>query len=46
MNYRVGIIGGNYSTSIAIGLFSNLINLILLLSSNWISKKLTDYGIF
>ena len=44
--YRVGIIGGNYSTSIAIGLFSNLINLILLLSSNWISKKLTDYGIF
>lgn len=44
--YRVGIIGSNYSTSIAIGLFSNLINLILLLSSNWISKKLTDYGIF
>ena len=44
--YQVGIISGQYSTSIAIGLFSNLINLILLLGSNWASKKLTDYGIF
>ena len=44
--YQVGINNGQYSTSIAIGLFSNLINLILLLSSNWVSKKLTDYGIF
>jgi len=44
--YQVGITNGQYSTSIAIGLFSNLINLILLLGSNWVSKKLTDYGIF
>ena len=44
--YQVGINNGQYSTSIAIGLFSNLINLILLLGSNWVSKKLTDYGIF
>ena len=44
--YQVGITSGQYSTSIAIGLFSNLVNLILLLSSNWVSKKLTDYGIF
>ena len=44
--YQVGINNGQYSTSIAIGLFSNLVNLILLLGSNWASKKLTDYGIF
>ena len=44
--YQVGINNGKYSTSIAIGLFSNLVNLILLLGSNWASKKLTDYGIF
>ena len=44
--YRVGIMNGNYSFGQAIGLFSSLINLALLLSSNWVSKKLTDYGIF
>jgi len=32
--------------STAVGLFSSLINLTLLLSSNWVCKKLTDQGIF
>ena len=36
----------DYGLSTAVGLFSSLTNLILLLSSNWICKKMTDQGIF
>ena len=44
--YRVGIMNGNYSFGQAIGLFTSLVNLALILSANWLSRKLTDYGIF
>lgn len=44
--YRVGILYSDYSTSIAIGLLANIVNLILLVSANTISKKLTDNSIF
>ena len=44
--YRVGIINGNYSFAQAIGLFTSLVNLTLILSANWLSRKLADYGIF
>ena len=44
--YRVGIGNADYSTSISIGLFTSLVNLVLLLGSNFVSKKLTDNGIF
>lgn len=40
--YKMGLISNQYSLSSAIGLFNNIINLILLLSVNWISKKLGD----
>ena len=36
----------DYGLSTAVGLFSALVNLALLLSSNWVCKKLTDQGIF
>ncbi len=36
----------DYGMSTAVGLFSSLVNLTLLLSSNWVCKKLTDQGIF
>ncbi len=36
----------DYGLSTAVGLFSSLVNLTLLLSSNWVCKKLTDQGIF
>ena len=36
----------DYGLSTAVGLFSSLTNLVLLLSSNWICKKMTDQGIF
>ena len=44
--YHVGIVAADYSKSIAIGLFTNIVNLILLVTANFISKKLTDEGIF
>ncbi|MDD7740422.1 MAG: ABC transporter permease subunit [Fusicatenibacter sp.] len=40
--YKVGLVSNQYSLSSAIGLFNNLINLILLLTVNAISKKLGD----
>lgn len=43
--YKVGLIDMQYSYSAAINLFNNLVNIALLLTVNWISKKITDYGI-
>lgn len=40
--YKMGLISSQYSLSAAIGLFNNIINLILLLLVNWISKKVSD----
>lgn len=40
--YKVGIIGGQYSFSAAVGLFNNVVNFILLITVNRISKKVTD----
>lgn len=44
--YKIGILGGQYSYSAAIGLFNNVINILLLLLFNQLSKKLTDVGLF
>ncbi len=43
--YQVGIREGQYSYSAAINLFNSVINLILLLSVNAITKKTNDVGI-
>ena len=40
--YKMGLIGGQYSLSAAINMFNSVINLILLLSVNYISQKLSD----
>lgn len=40
--YKMGLISNQYSLSSAIGLFNNVINLVLLLLVNAISKKLSD----
>lgn len=40
--YKMGLVSNQYSLSSAIGLFNNVINLLLLLLVNWISKKLSD----
>lgn len=40
--YKMGMISSQYSLSAAVSLFNNIINLILLLSVNLITKKLND----
>ncbi len=44
--YNVGIGSANFSYTAAIGLFINVINFILIISVNRISKKITDVGLF
>ena len=44
--YKVGMINFQYSYSTAIGLFNTVVNLIILLSVNWISKRYTKTGLF
>ena len=43
--YEIGLIGGQYSYSAAIGLFNNLVNITVLLIVNQISKKLSDISL-
>ena len=40
--YKTGLVSSQYSLSSAIGLFNNLINLVLLVTVNYISKKMSD----
>lgn len=44
--YRQGMVSGNMSYAAAIGLFSSVINLILLISANCASKKLSGTGLY
>ncbi len=43
--YKYGIEGGDYSSTTAFGLFQGVINVILVMSANYLSKKTTDVGI-
>ena len=44
--HRRGIIEGSYSYSTAVNLFNSAINIVFLLTSNKISKKLGQSGLF
>lgn len=44
--YREGILGANYSKAAAIGLFNSAINLILVVTMNKVSKKLTESSLW
>lgn len=44
--YRTGLIGAQWSYSTAVGLFNSVVNVIVLLIANTISKKYTDSGLF
>ena len=44
--FNVGVQGGQFSYTAAIGLFSNLVNLALILLFNKISKKISNIGLF
>ena len=44
--YRRGIIDTEYSYSAAVGMFNSIINFILLVTANFISKKTTETGLW
>lgn len=44
--YRMGILNADFSYSTAIGLFNNVVNIIVLYMTNKIAKKTTDSGLF
>lgn len=44
--YEIGLIGGQYSYSSAIGLFNNIVNIIVMLIANRISKKVSEISLF
>ncbi len=44
--YREGILGANYSSAAAIGLFNCVINLILVVMMNMVSRKLTETSLW
>mgnify|MGYP000093313625 FL=1 len=44
--YRIGILDANFSYSTAIGLFNSVVNIIFLLLTNAISKKMNNSGLF
>lgn len=44
--YEAGLINSDYGFSTAIGLFNNVINIILLLTVNKIAKKISDTSLF
>ena len=44
--YNMGVAGGQFSYTAAIGLFANVVNFILIITVNKISKKVSDVGLF
>ncbi|MDD7270856.1 MAG: ABC transporter permease subunit [Spirochaetales bacterium] len=44
--YKVGLINAQYSYSAAINLFNNVINIILLISCNYLAKKITKNSLW
>ena len=44
--YKNGIQKGQFSYSTAVGLFNSVINFILLISANFVSKKTADTGLW
>jgi putative aldouronate transport system permease protein len=44
--YRIGILQADFSYGTAIGLFNSIISLILLISANFVSKKISETSLF
>lgn len=44
--YQRGVLNGKYSFSTAVGMFKSVVGLILVLTANWLSKKVTDEAIY
>ena len=44
--YRKGLVDNDYSYSTAVGLFNSVINIILLVFTNTVSRRLTDTSLW
>lgn len=44
--YRRGLLEANFSFGAAVGLFNNIVNFILLLSANYIARRVTEYSLW
>jgi putative aldouronate transport system permease protein len=44
--YKIGLLSADFSLATAIGLFNSVINLILLLAVNIVSKRVTGSGLW
>ncbi len=44
--YRRGIVETNFSYSTAVGLFNSVVNVVFLLTANWLSRKSEQTGLF
>lgn len=44
--YQRGVVNGKYSFTTAVGLFKSFVGMILVFTSNWLSKKVTDETIY
>ena len=44
--YKVGLLGANFSFSAAIGLFNSVINFILLVIVNYVSRKVSSTSLW
>ncbi|WP_168121731.1 ABC transporter permease subunit [Paenibacillus sp. HB172176] len=44
--YREGIVNGSYDMATAVGLFNSIVGFILIVASNWFSKKYTGNGLW
>jgi putative aldouronate transport system permease protein len=44
--YKRGLLNNNYSFSAAVGMFNNVVNLIMLLAANGISRKVSETSLF
>lgn len=44
--YRAGLVNMEYSFATAVGLFKNIISVILVVSTNYICSRINDYGIW
>ncbi len=44
--YKLGLQNGNFSMSTAVGMFNSLVNFVLLIACNVVSKKITSIGVW
>ncbi|GHU66443.1 sugar ABC transporter permease [Clostridia bacterium] len=44
--YEIGIIGGQFSYSAAIGLFNNIVNIAMIFIANIVSRRVSDVGLW